>query len=151
MARISVTTVIPASPEEVWAVLADTSSHPDWNPFIRRFEGTLAVGERLVVTLGAPGRRGMTFRPTVLDAEPGRRLAWLGHLGVRGLFDGLHSFDLRELTDGSTELVHSEEFSGLLVRALASTLKGTAEGFAAMNDALAAEVAKRRTAVVSGA
>ena len=39
-----------------------------------------------------PGGRGATLRPTVLEADPGRQLRWLGQLLLPGLFDGDHSF-----------------------------------------------------------
>ncbi|HKO85819.1 MAG TPA: SRPBCC family protein, partial [Actinomycetota bacterium] len=53
---------VQASPERVWEVLTNFAAYPDWNPFIVR----------------------------VLEAEPARRLRWLGHLLVPGLFDGEH-------------------------------------------------------------
>ena len=114
-----------ASPEDVWAVLADLDHYPNWNPFIPRIAGTLAEGERLAVRLAPPGGGGMTFRPTVLAATTGRELRWLGRLLVRGLFDGEHRF------------VQEERFTGLLVPLFARSLDGpTPAGFEAMNRAL---------------
>ncbi len=85
----------------------------------------------------------MTFRPTVTSAEPGRRFAWLGSLGVRGLFDGAHRFEL-QATPSGTRLVHAEEFSGLLVAPLLRSMEsGSLAGFEAMNAALKARVEAR--------
>jgi hypothetical protein len=47
-----------------------------------------------------PGRRPTTFRPRVLEAEPARRLRWLGHLLVPGLFDGEHRFTIEPAGPG---------------------------------------------------
>ncbi|MGA4727309.1 SRPBCC family protein [Micromonospora taraxaci] len=133
---ISTTIDIAASPQAVWEVLTDFAAYPDWNPFMRRIEGVPRVGSKLVVHLSPPGGRGMTFKPTVLAANPGQELRWLGKLGVGGLFDGEHSFVLTANADGTTHLVHGERFSGLLVALLKGTLKNTHAGFGAFNDAL---------------
>ncbi|WP_242471958.1 hypothetical protein [Blastococcus sp. TML/C7B] len=75
----------------------------------------------------------------------GAVLEWLGHLGVPGLFDGRHRFELTA-TPAGTRLVQSESFSGLLVRPLRGFLDGgTLAGFRAMNDALRGEVLARRS------
>ena len=87
----------------------------------------------------------MTFRPTVTALEEGRRLEWLGHLLVPGLFDGRHSFVLHPLPHGGTRLVQSESFTGLLVPLLRATLARTEDGLAAMNEALRARAEARFT------
>ena len=78
----------------------------------------------------------MTFKPTVLTANPGRELRWLGVLGVRGVFDGEHSFVLSANADGSTRLTHGEIFSGVLVALMKRTIDNTQDGFTAFNQAL---------------
>ncbi len=127
---------IEATAGRVWEVLTDFSAYPDWNPFIRRVEGTPATGARLAVRIEPPGGRGMVFRPKVLVAEPNRELRWLGRLGVRGLFDGEHSFRLEPLAADRVLLVQAERFSGLLVPLLGGMLGNTARGFDVMNRAL---------------
>ncbi len=137
MSTVVTTTVdIAASPQAVWEVLTDFAAYPDWNPFMRRIEGTPQVGARLVVHMSPPGGRGMIFKPTVLAANPGRELRWLGELGFGGLFDGEHSFVLTAKADGTTRLTHSERFSGVLVTLFKALLKNTHAGFDAFNQAL---------------
>ena len=76
------------------------------------------------------------MRPTVTELVPGRVFEWWGHLGVRGIFDGRHRFELYASGTG-TRLVQRETFTGLLVPLLANSLDGpTAAGFALMNEAL---------------
>jgi hypothetical protein len=144
-AAISHEIEIEATPEAVWAVLADTASYPDWNPFVRRLEGELREGERLEARIAPPGGREMTFKPVVLAAQPGRELRWLGRLLLPHLFDGEHSFRLERLDDGRTRFVQSESFSGLLVPLLRSSLEKTRRGFEEMNAALKERVEGRVT------
>ncbi|MEO3771217.1 SRPBCC domain-containing protein [Micromonospora sp. B9E7] len=141
---ISTTIDIAASPQAVWKVLTEFAAYQDWNPFMRRIEGTAEVGTKLVVHLSPPGGRSMTFKPTVLTADPGQELRWLGKLGFGGLFDGEHSFVLTANADGSTHLTHSERFSGLLVVLFKGTLKNTHTGFDAFNQALKQRVETAR-------
>jgi hypothetical protein len=131
---------IEAPPDEVWAHLVDFGSYGDWNPFITTASGSAEPGRRLTLRMQPPGGRAMTFRPTVTRAEPGAVLEWLGRLGVPGLFDGRHRFELTA-TPAGTHLVQSEAFTGLLVRPLRRSLDtGTRAGFEALNEAL-----RRRT------
>ena len=127
---------IAADPHTVWAVLTDFASYVEWNPFMSRAEGTPEVGSRLVIRLSPSGGRGMTFKPTVLVATPGRELRWLGKLGVGGLFDGEHFFVLDRDTDGGTRMTHGEKFSGILVSLMGGATKNAGDGFDAFNHAL---------------
>lgn len=145
MTTIETSTVIAASPAEVWATLVDFESYTEWNPFVTVAEGVPAEGERLRIRIAPPGGRAMTFKPVVTAADPGERLEWLGHLGIRGLFDGRHEFRLTELDDGRTRLVHRESFGGLLVGLLLDE-RSIRSGFRAMNAALKARV--ERTGVI---
>jgi hypothetical protein len=138
MRSISTTTDLDVPPDVAWAALADFADHAAWNPFMVRLEGEPRVGSRLLVELAPPGGRPMTFRPVVTAVEPGRRLQWLGHLGVRGLFDGRHDFLLDPLPEGRSRLTHSETFSGLLVPLVWRSMRDrTTAGFEAFNTAFA--------------
>lgn len=134
--EISSTIDIDATPPAVWDVLTDFAAYGDWNPFMDRIEGAPQVGAKLVVHMTPPGGRAVTFKPTVLVATPGQELRWLGRLGVRGLFDGEHSFVLTPNGDATTRLTHGERFTGVLVALLKGTLKNTPAGFEAFNQAL---------------
>ncbi|HEX9618086.1 MAG TPA: SRPBCC domain-containing protein [Anaerolineales bacterium] len=128
---------IEASPERVWQILTDFHSFPEWNPFIRRVVGEAQEGAILEVYIEPSGSRGMTFRPTVLKAEPGRELRWLGRLYMPGLFDGEHVFTIEPVNEKRVRFTQREVFSGLLVPALAARLEeGTWRGFREMNKAL---------------
>jgi hypothetical protein len=139
--HLTTTKDIPASPERVWAVLADLDDYASWNPFIPSASGTLAEGERLDVRIQPPGGRATRFRPTVQAATPNRELRWLGRLGVRGIFDGEHRFAIEPTATGS-RLTHEERFSGVLVPLFAKRLRRRyLPAFEEMNAALAARAA----------
>jgi hypothetical protein len=128
---------IQASDERVWQLLTDFASFPQWNPFILRASGEPKTGTRLEATIQPSSARGMTFRPTVLKAEPKRELRWLGHLLIPGLFDGEHSLTIQPLEANRVRFVQHEIFRGILVPLFAHSLDtDTRRGFEEMNQAL---------------
>jgi hypothetical protein len=135
---------IDATPSRVWAVLSDVSRYPEWNPFVRRWDGELRVGNRVSIGLQAPGGRVYGFRPTLRVVDHEREIRWLGKLGPGGFFDGEHSLRLEPVETARTRFVQSERFSGILVPFLRGTVAGAAAGFTAMNAALKSRVEDRR-------
>lgn len=136
MKTITTSIDIDAPASTVWRVLTDVERYPEWNPFIRRLEGSLTPGARLVVRIAPPGAKGMTFRPRVISVAVARELAWLGSVGVRGIFDGEHSFAIEPRGAGGCRFVHSERFTGILVPLLGRSLEATETGFTLMNEAI---------------
>jgi hypothetical protein len=129
--------IVNAPLHTVWEVVTDLSRYSTWNPFIVSAEGEAAVGERLTNRMQPPDGKGMTFKPTVTEAEVDSTFEWLGRLGVPGVFDGRHRFELSAMSDGGTRVVHREEFSGILVRFMRKSLDTqTKHGFELMNSAL---------------
>jgi hypothetical protein len=129
---------INAPPDRIWEVLTDFRSYPEWNPFITLIDGEPVPGSGLEVRIEPPGGRAMTFKPTVLAAEPTRELSWLGRLFVPGLFDGEHHFEIEPIGGERSRFVQREIFRGLLVSLFAGTLTKTEQGFEQMNRALKA-------------
>jgi Uncharacterized conserved protein len=79
----------------------------------------------------------MTFRPTVLKAEPNRELRWIGHLLIPGLFDGEHIFTIEPLGTNRVRFIQCEIYTGLLVPLFGRGLDtDTQRGFIEMNQAL---------------
>ena len=130
---------IGAPAERVWQILTDFASYPEWNPFVRRISGEAQEGTQLEVYLQPSGARGMTFRPTILKAEPSRELRWRGKLFIQGLFDGEHVFEIEQLAENRVRFVQRESFRGLLASLLLRMLENdTRRGFEEMNAALKA-------------
>jgi hypothetical protein len=143
MKRLHTEVHIDASPAAVWAVLTDFAHYASWNPFVVNVAGQAEQGSTLSVTIAPPGARRMTLKPVITEVTPEQVLEWWGHLGLRGIFDGRHRFELHPVA-GGTRLVQSEVFTGVLVPFVARTLdRGTAAGFALMNAALKARAEQR--------
>jgi len=127
---------IAASAERIWNLLTDFGAFPDWNPFIRRVEGSPIVGTRLEVTIQPPGRGPTTFKPTVLEADANHQLGWLGRLLLPGVFDGRHTLTIQARDGGRSVFRQREVFTGILVPFLAGMIRDTEGGFRKMNEAL---------------
>lgn len=139
MKKLTTEIMIEAPAAVVWEILADLDRYEEWNPFIVSAQGDVTEGSRLRNDMQLSGGRTTTIKPTVTSVEPGRYFEWLGHLGVRGLFDGRHQFKLEAVGEG-TRFIQSEEFTGILVPLFAKMLDGgTRAGFEAMNQ----EIKKR--------
>ncbi len=131
MRTITTSIDIDATPADVWNAL--TAGDMEWNPFLASIAGDLEEGSTIAVRF----RRGMTIRPVVTEVVEERSLEWLGSIGIRGIFDGRHRFEILE-TDGGSRLIQSETFTGFLVPLLGRLLRTTEADFEAMNRALAA-------------
>lgn len=130
---------VDAPPETLWKILMDFKEYPRWNPFIRRIQGIPSVGERLEVSIKPSGAMGLNMRPVLLNVEPASELRWVGHLLIRGLFDGEHVFQIRALEGGRSLFIQREYFRGLLLPLFETMLKNdTSRGFYEMNEAMKA-------------
>lgn len=139
---------IDATPEHVWAVLTDFPAGAEWNPFIKSISGAPTPGARLAVRIQPPGGMAMTLRPRVTAAEPNRRFAWLGRLGLPRIFDGAHEFLIEPNDRGGASFTQRETFRGILVPFVGKVLERTHRGFDQMNHALK-ERAESAACVVS--
>ncbi len=131
---------IDAPPGEVWAVLSDLASYPEWNPFMRRVRGELKTGGRLEVVARVDDGPTLIFRPRLLRIDPPRELRWLGELPLPGLFHGDHRFRIEPLGDARSRFVQSEKFSGVLMPFMGWLLRQNRTGYVQMNEALKARV-----------
>ncbi len=128
---------IAAPAPAVWAVLADTQGHADWNPLIISMEGEIKEGAQLRNVLQLQEGSTNVFSPTILVAEADAELRWLGSAGVKGIFDGEHYFLLEETDRGTTLFRHGENFTGVLSYPIFAFIgDDTVRGFEAMNVAL---------------
>ena len=135
MEQVEASVHIARPPAAVWRALTDFAVYPDWNPFIRRIEGDLALGARLTATFQPEGGRATTLHPRLSELRPEAELGWRGHVLIPGLLDAHHHFELRA-EDGGTLLVQSESFSRLLLPLFRNTLSATERSFRAMNEAM---------------
>ncbi len=143
--RLAINTVIdiPASPEVIWDILADTDAYPEWNPYHVRVEGEMEIGEKLVVHIEKPNGTALSVSPHLMEYARGTSLVWGG--GPTGIFRGVHRFDLEVLSPTCTRLHHTEVFSGLFISF--AELDAIEPGYELMNEALR----ERVTALHGGA
>jgi hypothetical protein len=133
---------IHASPQRVWAVLAGRAAYPRWNPFIVSSRGQLTPGATLVNRMhDATGDT--TFTPVVRVVDPGQELQWIGRIGPGGIFDGQHTFTIRQIRPGLVLFTQREDFTGVAVPFYEGHLHAdTLPMFRAMNAALAQQAAR---------
>lgn len=135
--------LIHATPEKVWSVLTNFEHYNTWNPFIKSITGNVAVGNKIKARIEPPGASGMTFKPKVLVYSEANEFKWVGHLFIKGLFDGEHCFQLIDNRNGTTTFIQSEQFGGILVPLFNKMLDtNTLEGFRQMNEKLKQEAEK---------
>lgn len=128
MREYQAATAIRTPPESVWAVLADLSAYPSWDPYCDRIEGRAALGERLkVYSKLSPGR---AFPVTVTEFDGPRRMVWSGGMPL-GLFKGVRSFTLIPTDDGGTEFALREVFAGPMLRLIGGSIPDMTDAFAA--------------------
>ncbi|MBX7099118.1 MAG: SRPBCC domain-containing protein [Myxococcaceae bacterium] len=104
-----VATFIAATPETVWAVLTDAKAFTRWNSTLVRFEGQVALGQKVeLVSKVAPDR---TFSLTVSAFDAPRAMVWEDG---NGMFLGVRHFTLTPKDQG-TVLAMSETYSGFFL------------------------------------
>jgi len=127
---------IDAPAERVWQVVSDFGKYADWNPFIVRAAGEPRVGERLDITIAAPGMKPVSFRPRVLDVEPGRLIRWKGEFKLPGLFDGRHALIVDALDGGRSRFTTHEDVTGILLPFVGKVMTASQQGFELMAQAV---------------
>jgi hypothetical protein len=125
MKSYDVAATIAATPDAVWAVLADTPGWQTWDSGVRRVEGNLALGEKVkVVTEASPDR---AFPVKVTELDPGRRMVWTGGMPL-GLFKGVRTYTLSPDGD-ATRFSMREEYTGPLLPLIWRTMPDLAPSF----------------------
>ena len=132
MKSLHATVEIDAPPERVWQIIGDFGRYADWNPFIVRAAGEPRVGERLDVTIAAPGMKPVSFRPRVLNLEPGRLIRWKGEFKLPGLFDGRHALIVDPLDGGRSRFTTHEDVTGILLPFAGKVMSASQQGFELM-------------------
>ena len=123
---------IDAPAERVWQIVGDFARYPEWNPFIVRAAGVPRVGARLDVTIVALGMKPVSFRPRVLDFEPGRLIRWKGGFKLPGLFDGRHALIVEPLDSGRSRFTSHEDVSGVMLPFVGKVMTASQQGFELM-------------------
>ncbi|MBT9310689.1 SRPBCC domain-containing protein [Leptothoe kymatousa] len=96
---------------DIWAVLTDATTYPEWAAGTHRLDGEIVHGGVLKLFTVSKPRQPMILRVTALAAPSTFTLS--GGLPF-GLFRGDRTFTLTPKPDGSTQFHMREVFTGLL-------------------------------------
>lgn len=124
---------IDAEPAAVWAVLTDPDRLLAAGAGITRIEGR--IEQSSTFTLWSEAVPGRGFKTHVSQFQAPNRMMWEGGLPA-GLFRGVRTFTLAA-TDGGTDFVMREEFTGLLLPLIWRTMPDLQQSFDAFADGLA--------------
>ena len=106
-----VTQMINASPEAVWEVMSNGPGFVEWDSGISKFEGTIALGNKVkLFSEASPGR---AFPLKVTTLEPARKMVFQGGMPL-GLFKGVRTYTLTP-EGGGTKFHMREEYTGPLL------------------------------------
>ena len=146
--EISTTTEIAATPENVWAVLADLANYAKWHPVYLGVTGQLTAGSMLSITTTHPTTgRSMTAKVRVRTAEPETELQWVSKMA--GVTISKRVFLLSPVA-GGTLLEQTGTYHGLgggRGRAITKVVGRIQDSFVAINEAIKQQAEARQRAL----
>ncbi|MEQ1737131.1 MAG: SRPBCC domain-containing protein [Rhodoglobus sp.] len=105
------TATIKATPLKVWAVLVDVANWPNWDSGVDAVEGTVALGNKLVIHATVASGRAFPVKVSAFDAP--KTLQFRGGMPL-GAFTGVRTYSLTP--DGDTTVLHMrEEYTGAML------------------------------------
>jgi uncharacterized protein YndB with AHSA1/START domain len=101
---------IDATPEQVWSVLTNATTWPEWDSGVTKVDGRLALGEKLSIIVQAnPGR---AFPVKVVTLNRPEQMVFRGGMPL-GLFTGERTYTL--VTEGTgVRFTMREQYTGPL-------------------------------------
>jgi hypothetical protein len=116
--QFTTSTTIEAPPETVWAILTDLAAWPSWNSTVTATEGSVALGQKVTVSVTAnPGR---SFPVTVSALDAPARMVWTGGMPL-GLFTGTRTYSL-DRDERRTQFAMDEVYAGPLAPMLTRSI-----------------------------
>ena len=107
-----VETIVPATPQQVWAVLMATSDYPNWNPVFIEVRGQVSPGSTLRNTVRGPDGKILEITSTVKTLTPHKELRQTG--GIPGIMTFDHQWLLEPVAEG-TKVTQHEVDRGLFL------------------------------------
>lgn len=136
--------VINSSKENIWNILMDNAKYEKWNPFIISSEGEIKRHNRISNTIKTESKL-MKFKPIITELKNQEYFEWLGTVFISGIFNGRHSFELKELDTNKVLLIHKEIFTGILSPMFFPKIeRETTEMFIKMNNAIKKRAEEQR-------
>lgn len=122
--HFTATTIINATPETIWNIITDADSYPQWEPNVVSINGNIAEGETVTAHVKHTNR---AFPAKVTVFILHQKMVWTGGMPL-GLFKGERTFSLTQ-KDNTVEFTLREEFSGLLLFMMKSSIPDQTEMF----------------------
>jgi hypothetical protein len=123
---------IESAPDRVWSVLADAAAWPSWDSGVTKVDGSMALGQKLTISVEANPGRAFPVKVTEL-AAPGR-IVLRGGMPL-GLFTGARTYTLAP--DGAgTRFTMREEYSGPLAGLISRSIPDLGPSFRRFADGL---------------
>ncbi len=105
---------IAASAELVWEKLQQLDSYSEWNTLFQLTGGEVEEDEAIRIRLTAPGVWELFLHGRIIEFYPSEQLTWKFHLGIPGILDGVHSFELQPIEKDRIQFIQKLRFTGLL-------------------------------------
>lgn len=135
--------IIDATPEQVWSVLTDTESYPNWNEIILKMDGKIVDQSKIDVLFKAgPKAKPQLYHHDKLHVIDGVEFYW-SDVQTMGIRDK-HTFRVEATSDGKTKFIHSDQVIGgatWLLGKMASKVQ--VDVYPMFNRSLKAEVERR--------
>lgn len=113
--KIETEITIKAPASRVWNCLQNLQNYGVWNQFITNVSGDLRVGAELNLEIRPLGKTNQKYKVLITELNHERVFSWLGHFHIKGLIDGHHTLELNRIDNYSTQLLHVEKFTGVLM------------------------------------
>ena len=125
---------IDACPADIWQVLVDFDSYPDWNPMLGKVQTRLETGAQVRMEVLRGESNPLKLSANITSLKDAEEVVWRG--GNALVISGEHYFRIEQLDKQHCRLHHGENFKGLLVPLLRPTLRKASALYEAMNRAL---------------
>jgi len=135
--------IIDATPDQVWAVLTDTESYPEWSYMLKKIDGTICDSCEIDAYFQTnPNKEKLTKVHHTIAVIEGEEFRW-SEVFQAGIKDN-HRFRVEPTEDGRTRFIQSDEFVGGATWLMGGfAVKMTKNGYPGFNQALKAEVERR--------
>ena len=101
----SIRITIHSDPVIIWKLLTTADDFPRWNSTVVSIEGEIAIGNKIKLKSTLDPKR--TFKLTIKEAEPGKKLVW-------GDGQGNRVYQINKTGSGTVEFSMTEKIGGLM-------------------------------------
>jgi hypothetical protein len=113
---IAATIDIDAPRERVWSILVDIARYPEWNPFTKRIEATLKIGDPVILHVQMkPGQQTMRQPEKMTSYVEGEELGWGTTMVHPAVLKANRIQKLIDLGGGRTRYESVDRFEGAIV------------------------------------